>query len=74
MDHATERAPAKRGRPPLPAHQRLDERIEVRLTDAERRDLARVAREKRTSIADVLREAVNEYVADYGERPIFSVR
>ena len=43
----------------------------IRLTDSERRALDRVASDSRTTITDVLREAVNEYVADYGERLIF---
>ena len=46
-------------------------RLSIRLTPEERRDLEAVARENHTNLADVLREAVNEYVADYRERPLF---
>lgn len=49
-------------------------RVCVRLTDGERSDLARVARENHTNVADVIREAVNEYVSDYRERPVFETR
>lgn len=45
--------------------------IRVRLTDVERRDLEQVARDNQTDLSGVVREAVNEYVADYRERPAF---
>jgi hypothetical protein len=47
------------------------ERLTIRLTPDERRDLETVARENGTSLAETLREAVNEYVADYRERAVF---
>jgi len=43
----------------------------VRLTPAERADLDRVARDNRVPAAKVLRDAVNEYVADYRDRAVF---
>lgn len=59
----------------MPRPARVDEpastRISVRLTPAERADLNRVARDNRVPAAKVIREAVNEYVADYRERVLF---
>lgn len=46
----------------------------IRMTPTERRDLETVARENRTTIGGVLRDAANEYVADYRERPVFGRR
>lgn len=47
-------------------------RIAVRVTEAEQRDLEQVAKENHATLAEVIREAVNEYVADYRERrPVF---
>ena len=43
----------------------------IRLTDDERLDLEHVANENKTTITDVVREAVNEYVADYRENSVF---
>lgn len=45
--------------------------IRVRLTPSERADIGRVARENDTTITEVIREAVNEYAADYRERHVF---
>ena len=61
------------GRPPLyevPASQR----IYVNVTPAQRLALRRVASDNRTGMAGIIREAVNEYVADYGERGPFTRR
>jgi hypothetical protein len=52
-----------RGRPPI---------AELRVTPAQRLELRRVAGENGTGVAGMLREAVNEYVADYHERRIFN--
>jgi hypothetical protein len=41
--------------------------IHVRLTPGQRLELRRVAAENGTGVAGVIREAVNEYVADYRE-------
>jgi len=46
----------------------------VRLTLAERRDLDSVARENHSTVSAVLRDAVNDYVADYRERAVFVKR
>ena len=43
----------------------------VRITASERRDLDDVARENCVTVSEVLREAVNEYVADYRDRAVF---
>ena len=37
----------------------------------QRRDLTRIARTNRTDIAGVIRDAVNEYVADFRDRLCF---
>ena len=42
--------------------------IHVRVTPAQRLELRRVAVENGLGISGVIREAVNEYVADYAER------
>jgi len=46
-------------------------RIVVKVTAGQRLDLRRVASDNRTSLTGVIREAVNEYVADYRERGVF---
>jgi hypothetical protein len=58
------------GRPPL-ADVPSTARIELRVTPAQRLELRRVASENRTGVAGILREAVNEYVADYTDRQTF---
>lgn len=61
------------GRPPLfdvPA----SERIYVNVTPAQRLELRRIATDNRTGMAGIIREAVNEYVGDYGERKPFTRR
>ncbi len=45
--------------------------IAVRVTAAEATDLAAVARETHQTISELIREAVNEFVADYRERGVF---
>lgn len=61
--------PKRRGRPQStePANQT----IRVRVTPAQRLELRRVATENGTRVAGIIREAVNEYVADYRERGVF---
>jgi hypothetical protein len=59
-----------RGRPPI-ADVPSTARIELRVTPAQQLELRRVASENRTGVAGILREAVNEYVADYHERRVF---
>lgn len=46
-------------------------RIEFVVTESERAALKRIAIEEGKPLATVIREAVNERVADYGERKIF---
>lgn len=58
------------GRPPI-ADVPATERIEVRVTPAQRLELRRVATENGTGMAGIIREAVNEYVADYTDRQPF---
>jgi len=72
VDVAVER---RRGRPPR-AGQRAAHRVEFRLTDDELARLEAVARENGKPVATVIREAINEFVADYAEngRPFVSVR
>jgi hypothetical protein len=58
------------GRPPLydaPA----STRISVKVTPAQRLELRRVASDNRTGMSGIIREAVNEFVSDYGDRPTF---
>lgn len=46
-------------------------RVVVRVTVDELRDLTQVARENGTTLAGVIRDAVNEYVTDYREAGVF---
>lgn len=61
----------KPGRPALYGS-RAHKRIEIVVTAEQRRELDRVAAEQKKPLATVIREAVNEYVADYGEKRVFS--
>jgi len=61
------------GRPPL-FEVAASDRIYVNVTPAQRLELRRVASDNGTGIAGIIREAVNEYVADYGERKPFRRR
>jgi hypothetical protein len=45
--------------------------IRVRLTESQWRDLVTVAGDNGTDVSGVIREAVNEYVADYCEQQLF---
>lgn len=62
-----------RGRPRRIDAEAATERIWAWLTPSERRALERCAADVGADLAVVIREAVNEYVADYGERRVFSV-
>jgi hypothetical protein len=46
----------------------------VWLTEDEAGELAQVAKQERKDLAALVRDAVNEYVSDYGERRIFRGR
>ena len=61
------------GRPPL-YEEPASQRIYVNVTPAQRLELRRVASDNRTGMAGIIREAVNEYVADYGARRVFTRR
>lgn len=43
----------------------------VRVTAEQRRQLQDVARDNRVRMAQVIRDAVDEYVTDYREDPVF---
>lgn len=60
----------RRGRRPI-ADEAASAQVQLRVTPGQRLELRRVANENRTDVAGLLREAVNEYVADYGERRVF---
>jgi hypothetical protein len=45
----------------------------LRLTASERQALETVARQNATTVAEFVRDAVNESVADCGARPIFVI-
>jgi hypothetical protein len=60
----------RRGRPPR-ASVRATKRIEFVVTAAELKALEHVAAENRQHLAAVIRDAVNTFVADYGERVVF---
>lgn len=49
--------------------------LRIRVTPAQRRDLAEVARQNHTTISAALREAADEYVADFRDnQPVFGNR
>lgn len=48
-----------------------DSGVCIRLTAEERADLEAVAQENQCSLTDLLRDAVNSFVADYRETPVF---
>lgn len=61
------------GRPPLyeaPA----SARISLAVTPAQRLELRRIASDNGSGLSGIIREAVNEFVADYGERRPFRSR
>jgi hypothetical protein len=58
------------GRPPL-FDEPATHQISVKVTAAQRLELRRVASHNGSGVAGIIREAVNEYVADYGERKPF---
>jgi hypothetical protein len=48
--------------------------VHLRLTPRERAEWQAVARETQTTVSALVREAINRYVADYGEREVFRHR
>jgi len=69
-DHSPQMFFVGRGRPPR-AGVRATRRVEFLLTCEERIKLDQVANESGQKLAEVVREAVNEFVADYSERRVF---
>ncbi len=67
----TPTARSRRSGPRPRAGARAGRVIAVRVTAAEAADLAAVARDSRMTVSAVIREAVNEFVADYRERGVF---
>lgn len=59
------------GRPALYGT-RAKQRIEIVVTDEQRKDLDRVAADQGKPLSTVIREAVNEYVSDFGEKRVFT--
>lgn len=49
----------------------VSQRIWIKVTPSQRAALVEMAKANRTTVAAAIREAVNEYVSDYGERPVF---
>jgi hypothetical protein len=68
------RADRRRGRPSRIDGQPALRRIEFRLTDDENAGLEAAARENGTTVAALIRDAVNEFVADYAEQRRLFVR
>ena len=68
------RSKPARGRPSLPEEARRSTRIGVHVTPAQRLSLRRVATDQRIAggMSGIIREAVDVYVAEYGERRLFS--
>jgi hypothetical protein len=58
---------SRRGRPKL-HEEPATSAIHVRVTPAQRLELRRVAEENSASVSGIIRESVNEFVADYRER------
>lgn len=53
---------------------RATARIWLRVTPEERAALEQVAADNQSTVGAVVREAVNEFVSDYGERRVFPRR
>ena len=62
---------AKRGRRPR-AGVGSTQRIQSFVTAEERQELKRVAAASGKPEAEIIREAVNEFVSDYGEKAVFT--
>ena len=60
----------------MPRHPRAEtaatDAIRIRVTPDEHRALTHAAKENGRSVAEMIREAVNTYVADYRDTPVFS--
>lgn len=73
MEPVREAAAPRRGRPRRIDGERATERIWAWLTPSERRALEAFAKASGQGIAVILREAVNDFVADSSDRQVFSV-
>lgn len=62
-----------RGRPPRIRGEIASARIWAWLTNDERQSLRALSEETGKPIAEIVREAVNVYVADFSEQRVFSV-
>lgn len=60
-------------RPPIDGTTR-NRRLWIRVTEDQLEALKRVARDNQVKVADVIRDATNEYVADYDDRRIFATK
>lgn len=60
----------RRGRPPR-AGVRANHIVRIRATPIQKAQLREVAKAEHRPMADVIRDAINEYVADFSERVIF---
>ena len=58
------------GRPPL-YDTPVTARLSLAVTPAQRLELKRIATDNGTGMSNILREAMNEFVSDYGERHPF---
>jgi len=67
------RGERRRGRPTRVAGERATARIWAFLTSTERQALDAVAHDNGLTVAQVIRDAVNEYVADYSDRRVFGI-
>lgn len=63
----------RRGRPPL-GDRAATRTLQLRLTDAQRHDLAAVARECRSSMSAVVRDSIDAFVGDFREARVFKRR
>jgi hypothetical protein len=73
MSAAARALPRRRGRPRRVEGEVASERIWGWVTPTERAALLWVATENGLEISQIIRDAVNEYVADYSDKRVFSV-
>jgi predicted DNA-binding protein len=60
----------RRGRPPA-AGVVATERLQFRLTASERKQLHDIGKMEGRPVAEVVRDAINEYVSDFRDDPLF---
>lgn len=61
-------APDRRGRRPL-FGEAATASVRIRLTPGQRADLDQMAADNHVTASDVIREALNEFVSDYRDKP-----